>query len=131
MTRAEAARLGGLARAAKLSRRRRRAIARVAGSAGGKATLAKHGPDHLRELGRKGFAALVAGRYSGDKTATMAALHSKGWHRHLQRLTQGMGAEDWATTVSKVERDCEEYLRKYQESLAERDRLREMEAIPF
>ena len=37
------------------------------GSAGGRATVEKHGVDHMREIGRKGFESFTARYFQGDR----------------------------------------------------------------
>lgn len=80
MTRSEAGKLGGIARAAKLSAERRAAIARAAGQVGGKATVAKHGAAHMAELGRRGFSALAKklGYRGGARRGALRFIQAKG-----------------------------------------------------
>jgi hypothetical protein len=116
MTPRERARLGGLARARKLSAERRRAIGLKAGAAGGRAVLAKHGIDHFRELGRRGFAALVAKHYHGDRAAALADLHERGWRKGFAALAGAMSAAQLAEAINRVDVACDAYVAAYRDS---------------
>ncbi len=47
------------------------------GSAGGKATLAKHGRDHFRDLGKRGMQALASRYFNGSIPDAMSWLRSR------------------------------------------------------
>ena len=49
-----------------------------AGRKGGKATVAKHGRDHMRAIGRKGFEVTCNRHYGGDRRAMLNALIRRG-----------------------------------------------------
>jgi hypothetical protein len=68
----------------------------VRGSAGGRATLEKHGVEHFRELGRRGFQSFTDRYFSGDREAAMEWLRTRAYvkqadtfaERELQRRIQ-------------------------------------------
>ena len=52
--------------------------ARAMGSKGGKATLATHGREHFRVIGRKGFQVTTDRHFDGDKRKHLNYLISRG-----------------------------------------------------
>lgn len=48
-------------------------------SKGGKTTVERHGREHMREIGAKGFAATVARHYQGDKDSYLKHLRRRSW----------------------------------------------------
>ena len=68
------------------------------GSAGGKATLERHGVDHFREIGRKGFQAFTDRYFAGDRQQAGDWLRTRAHEKRLdgfvdremtRRLEQG------------------------------------------
>lgn len=45
------------------------------GAKGGRETVKRHGPKHMAEIGAKGFASLVAGKFQGDRQGAIDWLH--------------------------------------------------------
>jgi hypothetical protein len=56
------------------------------GAAGGKAILEKYGRQYFRDLGRRGFDALVAKHFAGSKDEAINWLQSHSTESHLDRL---------------------------------------------
>ena len=56
------------------------------GAEGGRATFRKYGRKHMQEIGARGFAFLVARRFSGDKQAAFAWLRAHASERQIDRL---------------------------------------------
>ncbi len=48
------------------------------GARGGRATVARHGREHMRAIGRRGFAATVARHYGGDRRRAINTLIQRG-----------------------------------------------------
>lgn len=53
------------------------------GSAGGRATLAKHGVEHFRELGRKGFQSFTDRYFQGDREQATDWLRTRAHERRI------------------------------------------------
>lgn len=51
------------------------------GSAGGRETLRRHGVEHFRELGRKGFQAFTERYFGGDRDEAISWLHRRAYER--------------------------------------------------
>lgn len=60
------------------------------GSEGGRATLAKHGVDHFRELGRRGFEAFTQKYFQGDRQQAGDWLRTRA---HEKRIDSFVGRE--------------------------------------
>jgi len=60
----------------------------VRGQAGGKAVLAKYGPDHFRELGRKGFETFVARYFDGDRAEAMSWLRVRAYESQAETFAE-------------------------------------------
>jgi hypothetical protein len=56
------------------------------GAEGGRATFRKYGRKHMQEIGARGFASLVARRFSDDKEAAVAWLHAHASESEIDRL---------------------------------------------
>jgi hypothetical protein len=56
------------------------------GAEGGRATFQKYGRKHMKEIGARGFASLVARRFGGDKEAAIAWLHAHASESEIDRL---------------------------------------------
>jgi hypothetical protein len=68
------------------------------GAAGGRATFERHGREHVKAIGAKAFASLVAGRFQGDRQGAIDRLHLRAHEARLdsfvdrelaRRLDQG------------------------------------------
>jgi hypothetical protein len=57
-----------------------------AGRLGGLQTKKRHGLEHYREAGKKGFMVTVARHWQGDKVGYMRWLWARGWHADLMRI---------------------------------------------
>ena len=64
----------------------------VRGSAGGRATLQKHGVEHFRKLGKAGFQSFCERYFSGDREAATSWLHRRAATKladsHADRILQ-------------------------------------------
>lgn len=58
------------------------------GSPGGKATLAKYGVEHFRELGRKGFESFTARYFQGDRQQATDWLRTRAHERRLDSFVE-------------------------------------------
>jgi general stress protein YciG len=74
MTKAEAARLGGLAVAAKYGPEHMAAI----GRRGGERLVERRGRRHMKEIGRRGFEATLERHWDGDRAAMIDDLTKRG-----------------------------------------------------
>ena len=52
------------------------------GRRGGKATVERHGAEHMAELGKKGFAATTTRHFGGSREAHLAWLEQAGLHAY-------------------------------------------------
>lgn len=72
------------------------------GRRGGRATVRRHGAEHMRRIGRAGFRATVNRHWSGDRGAFLDFLAREGratsdaapWNRAFQRR-RPWGAVEW------------------------------------
>ena len=55
-----------------------RATAAAMGRQGGRSTFSRHGVDHMREIGRRGFRATCDRHYGGDRRAMLNELIRRG-----------------------------------------------------
>lgn len=99
MTRSEAAKLGGLARAAKLSAERKTEIARAAGQVGGRATVDRHGIGHMQTIGKRGFSALARklGYVGGSRRGALRIIQARGGLPAPRDLSPGETAALYAS----------------------------------
>ena len=58
-----------------------------AGRRGGLATRQRHGVEHYRRIGAKGFMATVARHWAGDRESYLRYLHECGYIKEIERLT--------------------------------------------
>ncbi len=58
------------------------------GSAGGRATLEKHGVEHFRELGRKGFQSFTDRYFSGDRQQAGDWLRTRAHEKRLDSFVE-------------------------------------------
>ena len=66
--------------------RRRKLSKAEAGRIGGKTTARRHGIEHYRAAGKKGFMATVARHWQGDAAGYVRWLRAHGWLAQVQRL---------------------------------------------
>ncbi|MGE3819587.1 MAG: hypothetical protein AB7I30_09145 [Isosphaeraceae bacterium] len=59
---------------------------RSSGSKGGAETFRRYGPKHMAEIGKKGFASLVARYFGGDASAAKDWLHLQAAERKIDHL---------------------------------------------
>ena len=57
-----------------------------AGRIGGRATKKRHGIEHYRAAGRKGFMVTVARHWQGDKSGYLRWLRERGWLAEVHAL---------------------------------------------
>ena len=68
------------------SRRRKKLSKAEAGRIGGRTTRKRHGIEHYRQAGKKGFMVTVARHWAGDKWSYIRYLHECGWLTEVSRL---------------------------------------------
>lgn len=80
------------------------------GAKGGRATVARHGPEHMRQIGRKGFAATVARHWQGDRQAYVSHLRTLGMVLAIDRAADreidkqiNDGAPIWCVEVCDLD----------------------------
>jgi hypothetical protein len=54
------------------------------GSAGGRACVERHGKQYMAEIGRKGFASLVASKFQGDRQGCIDWLHARAHEKMIE-----------------------------------------------
>ena len=70
-----------------MAKKRRRKLSKAeAGRIGGRATRKRHGIEHYRAAGRKGFMVTVARHWQGDKSGYLRWLREHGWLANVTRL---------------------------------------------
>jgi hypothetical protein len=73
-----------------MSKRKRKLSKAECGRLGGKATRERHGVEHFRAIGKKGFMVTVARHWNGDKIGYMLHLQSladwQSWERGFAAL---------------------------------------------
>lgn len=60
----------------------------VRGQAGGLAVLAKYGPEHFREMGRKGFESFTSKYFAGDREAATSWLRHRAYERQAETFAE-------------------------------------------
>lgn len=76
-----------------MSKRPRKKLSKAeAGRIGGQTTARRHGVEHYRAAGRKGFLATVARHWQGDRQGYLRWLRARGWLAEVQRLFEAGGA---------------------------------------
>lgn len=70
-----------------------------AGRKGGNQTKRRHGIDHYREAGRKGFMATVARHWQGNRDGYLRWLRANGWTKQVQQLLAAEGRTDEIPTI--------------------------------
>jgi general stress protein YciG len=73
-----------------------------AGKRGGKATVRRHGREHMRRIGKRGFEVTVARHWGGDRRAYRDFLHARGWHAQVDRAFDQLCAERFAAGETVV-----------------------------
>jgi hypothetical protein len=58
------------------------------GSAGGRETLRRHGVEHFRELGRRGFQSFTDRYFSGDREAAMSWVRLRAYERQAETFAE-------------------------------------------
>ncbi len=71
-----------------MTRTRKKLSKAEAGRIGGRMTARRHGVEHYRAAGRKGFMATVARHWQGDAAGYVRWLHARGWLQELQRASR-------------------------------------------
>jgi hypothetical protein len=56
-------------------------VTREGSSRGGKSTVERHGVEHMKAIGSKGFAATVARHWQGDKQGYLQHLRAQAWEK--------------------------------------------------
>jgi general stress protein YciG len=56
-------------------------------SKGGKETVARHGKQHMAEIGKRGFATTVARHWGGDAKSYVEYLHQRSHDSQIEALT--------------------------------------------
>ncbi len=74
-----------------MTRKRQKLSRAEAGRIGGRMTARRHGIEHYRAAGRKGFMTTVARHWQGDAAGYVRWLHARGWLRDLQRSFEASG----------------------------------------
>ena len=70
-----------------MAKRRRKTLSKAeAGRIGGRATRKRHGIEHYRAAGRKGFMVTVARHWQGDKSGYLRWLREHGWLANVTKL---------------------------------------------
>jgi hypothetical protein len=70
-----------------MAKRWRRKLSKAeAGRIGGRATRKRHGIEHYRAAGKKGFMVTVARHWQGDKAGYLRWLRARGWLADVARL---------------------------------------------
>jgi hypothetical protein len=62
-----------------------------AGRIGGKTTARRHGLEHYRAAGKKGFMVTVARHWQGDAAGYVRWLRARGWIQDLDRAFRASG----------------------------------------
>src|SRR5262249_33298935 len=70
-----------------------------AGRLGGDQTKRRHGIEHYREAGRKGFMATCARHWQGDKEGYLKWLRANGWLKEVRQLLDAAGRNDEILTI--------------------------------
>lgn len=70
---------------------------RAAGKKGGETTVERHGHPHMSRIGKRGFDAMVAKHFGGDKDSAVQWLHAQSTERHIDRLLSERMAEQLKT----------------------------------
>ena len=71
-----------------MSKRKRKLSKAEAGRIGGRMTARRHGIEHYRAAGKKGFMATVARHWQGDAAGYVRWLRAHGWLQDLQRASR-------------------------------------------
>ena len=58
------------------------------GSEGGRATVAKHGREHMAEIGRRGFESFTAKYFAGDREAATSWLRTRAYERQAETFAE-------------------------------------------
>jgi general stress protein YciG len=74
-----------------MSKRKRKLSKAEAGRIGGRMTARRHGIEHYRAAGRKGFMVTVARHWAGDHEGYLRWLRARGWLQDLQRAFAASG----------------------------------------
>ena len=69
-----------------MPKRRKKMSKAEAGRIGGRTTKKRHGIEHYRQAGKKGFMVTVARHWAGDKWSYIRYLHECGWLTEVVRL---------------------------------------------
>ena len=72
--------------------RKRKLSKAEAGRIGGRMTARRHGIEHYRAAGRKGFMATVARHWQGDAAGYVRWLRAHGWLQQIQRALSARAA---------------------------------------
>jgi hypothetical protein len=97
-----------------------------AGRKGGMTNRQRHGTDHYRKAGAKGFQTTVARHWVGDRAGYLRWLHERGWLKEVQELltaqpTEGIRCVEIPLLQSELEEIDEDPMQWRTRSRAEGD----------
>ena len=89
-----------------MPKRRKKMSKAEAGRIGGRTTKKRHGIEHYRQAGKKGFMVTVARHWAGDKWSYIRYLHECGWLTEVDRGSSRRGRTGRTGSSRSRSRSC-------------------------